>query len=69
MRGGGGIARQIALLAEHHGEATAHRIARDARAIDAAANDEKIGHCRHGTRLSFKNQANSGAQHMISLAV
>jgi hypothetical protein len=56
-RGGGGIARQIALFAEHHGEAPAHRIARDARAVDAAANDEKISYCRHGTRLSSKNQA------------
>jgi hypothetical protein len=55
-RGGGGIARQIALLAEHHGKATAHRIARDARAVDTAANDEKISYCRHGTRLSSKTK-------------
>ena len=66
--GGGGVAGKVALLAEHHGEATAHGIARDARAVDAAAHNQKIGHCRHGMRLSFQRD-NPDAQNMIFLAV
>ena len=52
--GRGGVAGKVALLAEHHREAAADRIAGDARAVDAAADDQKIGHCRHGMRLSFE---------------
>ena len=37
-----GALRQIVLLAEDHGEAAARGIARDAGAVDAAADDEKI---------------------------
>ncbi|MDF2689411.1 MAG: hypothetical protein K0Q80_2377 [Microvirga sp.] len=53
-RGGGGVAGQIALLAEHHREAAAYGIARDAGAVDAAAYNQKISHCRHGMRLSLE---------------
>ena len=34
--------RQIVLLAEQHGEASPHRVARNAGSVDAAANDDQI---------------------------
>src|SRR5690606_15726472 len=54
--GGGGVSGQIVLLDEAHRQSAARRIARDARAIDAAPDDQQIvrvGNCREiGAGLS-----------------
>jgi hypothetical protein len=66
-RGGGGVPGEIALLAEHDREAAAHRIPRNACAVDAAADDQKISYCGHETCLSLKPGSPEPMQ-MISLA-
>ncbi len=65
--GRGGVAGEVALFAQNHRQTAAHRIARDARPVDAAADDKEIGDCRHVTRLSFESRT-PGALLMISLA-
>ena len=49
------IAGEVALLAKNHRKATADRIPGDTRAVDAAADDEKIGYCRH-ERVFLRNR-------------
>ena len=55
---------EVVLLAEHHREAPANRIARDARAVDAAAHNQEISHYRHERVVPW----NRVALQMISLA-
>ncbi|PMQ07677.1 hypothetical protein JaAD80_27920 [Janthinobacterium sp. AD80] len=40
--GGRGVLRQVVLFAQHHAQAAAGRVARDAGAIDAAADDQQV---------------------------